>query len=112
MNPPISPSGIRLIAHRTDVMKGQRRGGPSLSGVLRTERSPGRWITRLRERLRRRARTAGASGVEMQITITDCDLRGRWNEVPITFETYGIERHVLAPTNVQIDLVGPQPGCE
>jgi hypothetical protein len=61
MNPPISPSGIRLIALRTDVMKSQRRGGPSLSGVLRTERSPGRWITRLRERLRCRARTAGAS---------------------------------------------------
>jgi hypothetical protein len=38
------------------------------------------------------------AGVEMQITITDCDLRGRWNEVPITFEMYGIERHVLAPT--------------
>jgi hypothetical protein len=40
------------------------------------------------------------AGVEMQITITDCDLRGQRNEVPITFEMYGIERHVLAPTNV------------
>jgi hypothetical protein len=52
------------------------------------------------------------AGVEMQITVTDCDLHGKWNGVPITFEMYGIERHVLAPTNVQIDLVGPQPGCE
>ncbi len=52
------------------------------------------------------------AGVEMQITITDCDLHGQWNEVPITFEMYGIERHVLAPTNVQISLVGPEPGCE
>jgi hypothetical protein len=50
--------------------------------------------------------------VEMQITITDCDLYGRWNEVPITFDMYGIERHVVAPTNVQIDMVGPQPGCQ
>ena len=48
----------------------------------------------------------------MQITITDCNLRRQWNEVPIAFEMYGIERHVLAPTHVQIDLVGPQPGCE
>jgi hypothetical protein len=64
MNPPISPSGIRLIALRTDVMKSQARGGASLSGVLGTERSPGRWITRLRERLRRRARTAGASATQ------------------------------------------------
>ena len=51
------------------------------------------------------------AGVEMQVTITDCDLSGRWNEIPVTFELYGIERHVLAPTNVQIDLVGHQPGC-
>jgi hypothetical protein len=28
MNPPISPSGIRLIALRTDVMKSQARGWP------------------------------------------------------------------------------------
>ena len=52
------------------------------------------------------------AGVEMQVTITNCELYGQWNEVPITFEMYGIERHVLAPTNVQIDMVGPQPGCE
>lgn len=52
------------------------------------------------------------AGVEMQVTVTDCDLSGRWNEVLITFEMYGIERHVFAPTNVEIDLVGPQPGCE
>jgi hypothetical protein len=51
------------------------------------------------------------AGVEMQVTITDCELHGRWNEVPITFEMYGIERHVSAPTNVQIDLVGNQPNC-
>jgi hypothetical protein len=51
------------------------------------------------------------AGVEMQVTITDCDLYGTWNEVPIAFEIYGIDRHVLAPTTVQIDLVGPQPGC-
>jgi hypothetical protein len=52
------------------------------------------------------------AGVEMQVTITDCQLYGRWNAVPVTFEMYGIERHVLAPTNVQIDMIGPQPGCE
>jgi hypothetical protein len=64
MRPPISPTGIRLIALGTDVMRSQRRASPSLSGVLGTEHSPGRWITRLRERLRRRARTAGASATQ------------------------------------------------
>jgi hypothetical protein len=52
------------------------------------------------------------AGVEMQVTITDCDLYGTWNGVPIEFEMYGIDRHVVAPTNVQIELIGPQPGCE
>jgi hypothetical protein len=64
MRPPISPTGIRLIALGTDVMRSQRRASPSLSGVLGTEHSPGRWITRLRERLRRRARTAGTSAAQ------------------------------------------------
>ena len=51
------------------------------------------------------------AGVEMQVTVTKC-WSSQWNQVPITFEMYGIERHVLAPTNVQVDLVGPQPDCE
>jgi hypothetical protein len=31
--------------------------------------------------------------------------------VPVTFTVYGIERHVFAPMNVQIDLVAPVPSC-
>jgi hypothetical protein len=52
------------------------------------------------------------AGVEMQITVTDCDMHGRWNEVPIPFEMYGIGKACPSPTNVQIDMVGPQRGCE
>ena len=44
-------------------------------------------------------------GIEMEVTVTSCMSGVRWNQIPITFEMYGIERHVLAPTNVQIDLV-------
>jgi hypothetical protein len=44
-------------------------------------------------------------GIEMEVTVASCVSGVRWNQVPITFEMYGIERHVLAPTNVQIDLV-------
>jgi hypothetical protein len=54
------------------------------------------------------------SGVEMRVTITSCLEHGatiRWNTVPVTFKVYGIERHVFAPMNVQIDLVGTQTEC-
>jgi hypothetical protein len=44
-------------------------------------------------------------GIEMEVTVASCMSGVRWNEIPISFEMYGIERHVFAPTNVQIDLV-------
>jgi hypothetical protein len=44
-------------------------------------------------------------GIEMEVTVASCMSGVRWNEIPLTFEMYGIERHVFAPTNVQIDLV-------
>jgi hypothetical protein len=51
-------------------------------------------------------------GVEMQVTVTSCEVTSaRWNGIPLTFELYGIERHVDAPSNVQFDLVGPQEDC-
>jgi len=52
--------------------------------------------------------------VEMRVTITSCMDQGsltRWNTVPVSFTMFGIHRDVLAPTNVQIDLVGTQPSC-
>lgn len=52
--------------------------------------------------------------LEMRVTITSCMDRGsltRWNSVPVSFTMFGIHRDVLAPTNVQIDLVGTQPNC-
>jgi hypothetical protein len=54
------------------------------------------------------------AGVEMRVTVTSCMEDGataRWNTVPVTFKIYGIERHVFAPMNVQIDLIGKQPSC-
>ena len=53
-------------------------------------------------------------GVEVRVTVTHCAGVGaltQWNQLPITFSVYGIERHVLAPTNVQINLLGTEPGC-
>lgn len=44
-------------------------------------------------------------GIEMEATVASCTSGVRWNEIPLTFEMYGIERHVDAPMNVQIDLV-------
>ena len=44
-------------------------------------------------------------GIEMEVTVASCMSGVRWSGIPLTFEMYGIERHVLAPTNVQIDLV-------
>jgi hypothetical protein len=44
-------------------------------------------------------------GIEMEVTVASCMSGVRWNGIPLTFEMYGIERHVIAPTNVQIDLV-------
>jgi len=44
-------------------------------------------------------------GIEMEVTVASCMSGVRWNQIPLTFEMYGIERHVFAPTNVQIDLV-------
>jgi hypothetical protein len=52
--------------------------------------------------------------VEMRVTVTSCMDRGavtRWNSIPVSFTMFGIHRHVLAPTNVQINLVGTQPHC-
>ncbi len=51
------------------------------------------------------------AGVEMRVTLTKCWSDVKWNKVPVTFTVYGIERHVVAPMNVQIDLVGSKPDC-
>jgi hypothetical protein len=51
------------------------------------------------------------AGVEMQVTLASCVTGVRWNQVPVTFEVLGIERHVFAPLNTQIDLVGPASNC-
>jgi len=54
------------------------------------------------------------AGVEMRVTITSCMEDGataKWNTIPVTFTLYGIERHVFAPMNVQIDLVGSKTDC-
>jgi len=54
------------------------------------------------------------AGVEMRVTITSCMEDGataKWNTIPVTFTLYGIERHVFAPMNVQIDLVGSKTPC-
>ena len=51
------------------------------------------------------------AGVEMRVTLTKCWSDVKWNRIPVTFTEYGIERHVVAPMNVQIDLVGTQTGC-
>lgn len=54
------------------------------------------------------------SDVEMQVRVSRCMDQGaltRWNDVPVTFKVFGIERHVFAQMNVQIDLVGTQPDC-
>lgn len=51
-------------------------------------------------------------GIEMQVTVTSCEVTSaQWNGIPLTFEMYGIERHVVAPTNVQIDLIRPHEDC-
>jgi hypothetical protein len=50
-------------------------------------------------------------GIEMEVTVTRCMSGVSWNHLPITFEMYGIERHVDAPTDVQIDLVRSE-GCD
>ena len=52
--------------------------------------------------------------VEMRVTVTSCLEQGydaRWNSVPVSFTMFGIHRHVVATTNVQIDLIGTQPNC-
>ena len=54
------------------------------------------------------------AGVEMRVTITSFLEDGatvKWNTIPVTFTVYGIERHVFAPMNVQIDLVGSKTDC-
>jgi hypothetical protein len=51
------------------------------------------------------------AGVEMRVTLTKCWSDVKWNRVPVTFTVYGIERHVFAPMNVQIDLVGSKTDC-
>jgi hypothetical protein len=54
------------------------------------------------------------AGVEMRVTITSCMEDGatvKWNTIPVTFTVYGIERHVVSPMNVQIDLVGSKTDC-
>ncbi len=50
----------------------------------------------------------------MGVTITSCMEDGataKWNAIPVTFTVYGIERDVVAPMNVQIDLVGSETDC-
>jgi hypothetical protein len=54
------------------------------------------------------------AAVEMRVTVTSCLEQGalvQWNSIPVAFSVYGIHRHVIAPINVQIDLVGTQPSC-
>jgi hypothetical protein len=51
------------------------------------------------------------AGVEMRVTLTKCWSSVKWNAIPVTFTVYGIERHVIAPMNVQIDLVGSKTVC-
>ena len=51
-------------------------------------------------------------GIEMEVRVASCTSGVRWNEIPITFEMYGIERHISALTNVQIDLVQSQQACD
>ena len=48
-------------------------------------------------------------GVEMEMTMPICH-SGVSSNGTITFEMYGIERHVVAPTNVQIELIR-SPNC-
>jgi hypothetical protein len=50
------------------------------------------------------------AGVEMRVTVTKC-WSVKWNAIPVTFTVYGIERHVIAPMNVQIDLVASKTDC-
>jgi hypothetical protein len=50
-------------------------------------------------------------GIEMEVTVASCMSGVSSNGIPITFKMYGIERYVLAPTNVQIELVRSQ-GCD
>jgi hypothetical protein len=47
-------------------------------------------------------------GIEMEMTVASCMSGVSSNAISITFEMYGIERHVVAPTNVQIELVRSQ----
>lgn len=47
-------------------------------------------------------------GIEMEMTVSRCMSGVSSNAIPLTFEMYGIERHVVAPTNVQIELVRSQ----
>jgi hypothetical protein len=54
------------------------------------------------------------AGVEMQVRVSRCMDQGaltRWNDVPVTYKVFGIERHIFAQMNVQIDLVGTQSDC-
>jgi hypothetical protein len=51
------------------------------------------------------------AGVEMRVTVTMKCWSVKWNTIPVTFTVYGIERHVFAPMNVQIDLVGSKTDC-
>ena len=47
-------------------------------------------------------------GIEMEVTVASCMSGVSSNGIAITFKMYGIERHVVAPTNVQIELVRSQ----
>ena len=47
-------------------------------------------------------------GIEMEVTLTRCMSGVSSNAIPVTFDMYGIERHVVAPANVQIELVRSQ----
>ncbi len=51
------------------------------------------------------------AGVEMRVTVTTKCWFPKWNAIPVTFTVYGIERDVVAPMNVQIDLVGSETDC-
>jgi hypothetical protein len=47
-------------------------------------------------------------GIDMEVTVARCMSGVSWNAIPITFDMYGIEKHVVAPANVQIELVRSQ----
>ncbi len=47
----------------------------------------------------------------MRVTVTTKCWFPKWNAIPVTFTGYGIEPHVVAPMNVQIDLIGSKTDC-